>query len=435
MIASALGWPILLGAAATSLFYVLVHRGPLDVPVMHRYFASHPVALVATAMFFVGIAALVLKTFEVMVQYWSLSGVRLEEAPEHGQTLTEVPRLLGQLAELPPSSQQSYLGRRMRDALEFVQRQGDTAQLNDELKYLSEMDMARQHDSFALVRIITWATPMLGFLGTVIGITQALGDLDAGQLATDIQGAMDGLLSGLYVAFDTTALALSLSVVLMFAMFAIDRLETQLLAQVDLHAGDALMGRFEQVGSGHDPYLTSIGRMCQQVVATAERLVERQTELWQQTFLETQQHWTRAIEGAGKQVDVALRESLHDSLGGFAERMARIETESADRAQQRWQHWQTALDGHARLMQAQQHEMARQAEIMTAVVQATGDVITLEKSLNDNLQALAGAKNFEETVMSLSAAIHLLSGRLVSGASPQVDLRHPRNPSLKERAA
>ena len=63
-------------------------------------------------------------------------------------------------------------------------------------------------------------------------------------------------------------------------------------------------------------------------------------------------------------------------------------------------------------MQAQQKELIRQGELMLQVVQATGQVITLEKSLNDNLKALAGAKNFEDTVMSLSAAIHLLSTRL-----------------------
>ena len=29
---------------------------------------------------------------------------------------------------------------------------------------LSDMDAARQHESYALVRILIWATPMLGFL-------------------------------------------------------------------------------------------------------------------------------------------------------------------------------------------------------------------------------------------------------------------------------
>jgi len=49
--------------------------------------------------------------------------------------------------------------------------------------------------------------------------------------------------------------------------------------------------------------------------------------------------------------------------------------------------------------------------------------VQLERALNDNLSALAGAKNFEDTVMSLSAAIHLLTTRLGHSESPHVDLK------------
>ena len=42
----------------------------------------------------------------------------------------------------------------------------------------------------------------------------------------------------------------------------------------------------------------------------------------------------------------------------------------------------------------------------------SGIISALEQKLNDNLQALAGAKNFEDTVMSLAATIHLLNSRL-----------------------
>ena len=114
--------------------------------------------------------------------------------------------MLDELEELSPPARHSYLGRRLRDALELVERQGNAEDLHEELRFLADQDAARQHDSFALVRIIIWATPMLGFLGTVIGITKALGDLDPTELANSIQTAMEGLLSGLYVAFDTTAL-------------------------------------------------------------------------------------------------------------------------------------------------------------------------------------------------------------------------------------
>ena len=61
--------------------------------------------------------------------------------------------------------------------------------------------------------------------------------------------------------------------------------------------------------------------------------------------------------------------------------------------------------------------MSKQGEVLGQVVEATGNVIKLEEALNENLQSLAGSKNFEETVMSLSAAIHLLNTRL--GQIPQ----------------
>ncbi len=39
-------------------------------------------------------------------------------------------------------------------------------------------------------------------------------------------------------------------------------------------------------------------------------------------------------------------------------------------------------------------------------------MIKLEEALNRNLGALSSSSNFEETVMSLAAAIHLLNSRL-----------------------
>ena len=62
----------------------------------------------------------------------------------------------------------------------------------------------------------------------------------------------------------------------------------------------------------------------------------------------------------------------------------------------------------------EQQELVRQSEIMSKVLDATDTVTSLEQTLNDNLQALAGAKNFEDTVMSLAATIHLLNSRLAA---------------------
>jgi len=420
-----LGWPLLLGAAASSIFYALIFRGSLNIPLVHRYFATHPVAYVATGMFFVGLAALCLKLLNVLGQFISLNSIRLEEPPKTGQGIEAAERLLDSLDRLSVMACNSYLWRRLRDALRFVQRKDAIDGLDEELKYLADMDVARQQDSYGLVRIITWATPMLGFLGTVIGITQALGDLDPKQLATDIQGAMDGLLAGLYVAFDTTALALSLSIVLMFVLFLIERIETQLLATVDIRATEQLVGRFQQIGTGTDPHLASVERMSNEILRATKRLVRQQAKLWQTTIDAAHLHWSRLYDASGQQLQTTLEGALEQSLVKHAAKMAEIESDTSERAHRRWEQLQSSLADNAQVMRAQQEEMIRQGEVIANAVKATGDITRLEKSLNDNLGALAGAKNFEDTVMSLSAAIHLLSARLGGApeSAPKVDLK------------
>lgn len=412
---SNLGWPVLSGLTVCGIFYGLVLQGPLHSPTMLRYFATHPVSYAASAMFCIGMAALLIKMVTVTLQFGTLSKLTLDPPPAGGQPVEQCSSLLDWLGELPPKVRDSYLGRRLHDALESVERKDSADDLNEELKYLADLDAARQQDSFALVRIIIWATPMLGFLGTVIGITTALGDLgrNSGLLASEPQRAMEGLLAGLYVAFDTTALALSLSIILMFVQFLVDRIETQLLTLVDAAVNEDLVGRFEHDGGySSDPQVASIERMSHAVVKSTEVLVNNQAKLWQQTIDGAHQRWHDLTGKSGEQLQTALTSALNDSLTRHDERLADAVVRFEETADRRWQQWQTALSDNARLMRDLQQGMTGQAESLAEVVRATADVTTLQDTLNSNLNSLAGSKNFEDTVMSLAAAIHLLNTRL-----------------------
>ncbi len=422
-----LGWPLIWGLAGCTLFYASHYQGWLGSDFVRRYFAAHPVCFFATGMFFVGLAALLLKMINVAGQFLMLSSIGLDADRSGTMPVSQCGELLDQLDELPRSARRSYYGQRLRDAVEHIERRGSADTLEDELKYLADMDVARQQDSYALVRIIIWATPMLGFLGTVIGITQALGDLDPKMLATEIQTAMEGLLAGLYVAFDTTALALSLSIILMFIQFLIDRAESELLAVVDHRMNEELAGRFETMGSTRDPHLAAVQRMAQEVIQSSDKLVTRQSQLWQQAIEAAHQQWDRSATESAEQLRGALSEVLDRSLERFADRLASAEQESAEQARQRWEQWQTVLSNNARMLQAQQQELVKLGDVMTRAVEATGEVVRLETALNSNLNSLAGAHNFEETVMSLAAAIHLLSSRLGATEQPvrRIDLEQP----------
>jgi hypothetical protein len=254
---------------------------------------------------------------------------------------------------------------------------------------------------------------MLGFLGTVIGITKALGELGAQSelLATDPNAAMQSLLSGLYVAFDTTALALCLSIVLMFIQFLVDRIETQLLINVDDRVHDELVGCFD-IGNGSEPQSASLQAMANAVVTTTEKIVRSQSEHWHSTIDHANDKWNQMLKLSGETISNSLTQSLDASVQNLSQSLAKAHADTDEKMGLRWEQWQTALSANARLLYSQQQELVRQSEIMSKVLDATDTVTSLEQKLNDNLQALAGAKNFEDTVMSLAATIHLLNSRL-----------------------
>lgn len=418
---SGIAWPVLFGTALSVGFYALIFRGPLDQPLFHRYFAGHPISIVETVLFFCGFVALLFKAADVFSQHTSLGSIAL--GPSEGiQPANKAAEYLEVLAGLSDRLKNSYLGRRLTEALESIERKGSAEGLDEELKYLSDLDVGRQQESYGLVRIIVWAVPMLGFLGTVVGITTAIGDLAKADLVNSMDTAMSGLLSGLFVAFDTTAIALSFALVLMFVQFMLDRMETQLLSEVDNRVTTELAGRFEIVGASSDPHVQSMHRMAQQMLAASEQLVQRQAEIWQMTIQAAHQQWQKVSTASAEQLQHSLSVSLDRSLAQHAAQMAKIEQASAEQVQHRWEQWQKTLSDNARLLAAQQQEMTRQGELMTKAIQASGDVIKLEHALNQNLAALAGAKNFEDTVMSLAAAIHLLNVRLGKSDAQQVDL-------------
>ena len=122
---------------------------------------------------------------------------------------------------------------------------------------------------------------------------------------------------------------------------------------------------------------------------------------------------------------IALAGALNESLHTHAERLVSGEQLIADSNRRHWNQFQQAQVQNTQAMAALQADMARQADVLMKAVEASGEIAGLENSLNRNLAALSGAKNFEQTVMSLAAAIHLLNARLEelprSGAAVTLD--------------
>ena len=210
-----------------------------------RYLTGHPISQVTVGMFFVGVASVALIALDVANQFLSERRIRLKPSPGPEQDLAATTEFFAsQLSGLPKRFRDHYLFQRIYAVLSYIDRSGSTVGVEAELKYLSELDLERQSQRYSLVRILIWATPMLGFLGTVLGISQALGGISVGP-DNDFEQMMNGLRGNLYIAFDTTALALTLSMLLMFCQFVVDRFETQLLGLIDHRARTEISRRFD----------------------------------------------------------------------------------------------------------------------------------------------------------------------------------------------
>lgn len=85
---------------------------------------------------------------------------------------------------------------------------GSLSELIDIVSIQIEVSQEKAEGDQSVIRYLTWVIPSIGFVGTVIGISQALIVANSGD--------MDKITSLLGVAFDTTLIALVLSIIIMW---------------------------------------------------------------------------------------------------------------------------------------------------------------------------------------------------------------------------
>lgn len=410
-----LGSPLLWGGALAFCFFTLVHGGVINDPHVLRYLAGHWVEYVEVSLFCVGIASLILKALEVQRQWRQPDEALLEPIPSGGVP----PEEAAALAETLPDAEAApgYLPRRLREAIDYVVRTGSADALEDHVKYLSDVDALRASQGYGLVRFVVWAIPIMGFLGTVIGITVAIANLSPTQMEN-----ISDVVAGLGTAFDTTATALGLSMVLMFLQFVIDRAEQRLLARVDDAAWQALAGRFQSLG-GNEGTALAVARLGESLNRGTARLLDAQEQAWQSLERTAAQGLRQVVDQAGERMQTALVAALDASLTRWGESLATAHDALAVRREERWTEAAEALATAIRGLERQQESVAEQTVMLGHVVNATRDITALERSLDSNLAALASTGRFEETLGMLAAAVQLLAARAGDhAASRLVDL-------------
>lgn len=135
-----------------------------------------------------------------------------------------------QLEALPPDKRDLLLPRALLAALA---RFGATRNVQDAgavAHGVCQSEAERLDSELSMLRYIAWAIPAIGFIGTVRGIGDALS-----QAHKAVSGDISGVTEGLGVAFNSTLIALLLSILLMFLLQQLQQLQERLVLDAETY--------------------------------------------------------------------------------------------------------------------------------------------------------------------------------------------------------
>jgi biopolymer transport protein ExbB/TolQ len=404
---SRLPWGTLFfGSLLGSGVLAAIHWGPFQGTVAQRY-VSHPVEGVEVLMFGCALAAFAGKYWRSRIEHRALKLQVLPAWDGRPVPVSEAVDMLCAVQQFPVRIQRTLIARRISAVLQYVARRNTANGLDDHLRTLSDNDALTLESSYSLTRFITWAIPILGFLGTVLGITEAI----AGVTPEVLEQSLSSVTDGLALAFDSTALGLGLTMAAMFINFLVERAEWGALEAVDQHVEQQLSHRFER--EAETSQFSS--EMFREIV---EPIVRRQADIWAETLAEVNRRHADEATVAEQKLSGSLERAMERTLEAHAVRMKELEKQTVNSGSAAVER----LAGHARAVcdagKEQQQALAKLVQGVAAHVQALGrlqsnseQLIRLQETLDRNLSAVTAAGTLDQAVHSLTAAIHLLTSR------------------------
>jgi biopolymer transport protein ExbB/TolQ len=147
---------------------------------------------------------------------------------------------------LPEEMREYLLPRTLISALQRFASTRNVQDVSEAVRAVCDTESDRLDSELSMVRYIAWAIPSIGFIGTVRGIGEALG-----QAYRAVEGDIAGVTASLGVAFNSTFIALVISIVLMFLMHQLQLIQERLV--LDAHAyADQKLVRHMQVRDNAD---------------------------------------------------------------------------------------------------------------------------------------------------------------------------------------
>jgi len=227
----------LIGLLLTAIFYATLIFGVARAPgarwftamFTDRGFAPYFTLL----LFFWGLAILYIKSRKLDLQMEALTLSAVPQQPDFVLNRESARAVLKRVHSLVDDASHFLLLNRIERALSNLQNIGQISDVATILRYQAEYDEDQVAASYGLVQSFLWAIPVLGFIGTVIGLRAAISalgiTLHANGDLTAIREGLQAVTAGLATKFETTLVALICAVIVQLLLSFLQSREGEFL--------------------------------------------------------------------------------------------------------------------------------------------------------------------------------------------------------------
>jgi len=224
----------ILGALLTVGFYASVGTTRIADSTFGKIFLERGPTQHAVVFFTSwSLAILFLKWCKLRLQRRALEARVVPDEPGFVISSATVDQVLKRLSILADDPRHFIVLNRVEVALSNLRNLGRVGDVDEILRSQASQDESNMETSYSLVQGFVWAIPVLGFIGTVLGLSQAIGKftdvLGPGAELSAITAALVKVTGGLETAFDTTLVALVAALGIQLLMVMLKKSEEEFL--------------------------------------------------------------------------------------------------------------------------------------------------------------------------------------------------------------
>lgn len=239
----------LLGASMTVLFYgmLLVIRDTGFAAMFLKPWPAFAIPVSIVFFSFWSLAILLIKYRKLAFQRRALDYVVVPDDPTFVLSGGNVDVVMERIYEIVDDPKHFVLYNRIAIALANLRNLGRVGDVDEILSSQAENDESAMETSYSLISGFIWAIPVLGFIGTVLGLASAIGGFTKVLASTnemeEVKDALMGVTGGLGTAFETTLQALVAALVIQLILTFLKKAEQEFLDECSRYCTNHIVNR------------------------------------------------------------------------------------------------------------------------------------------------------------------------------------------------